>query len=519
MLNNVPRALVSVSDKTGLIPFCKELAALGFELLSTGGTAKALQEAGIPVKAVSEFTGSPEILDGRVKTLHPKIHAGLLYRRENKDHISQMETHSLENIDMVVVNLYPFEQAIAKPGITLEDAIENIDIGGPTMLRSASKNYESVTVIVDPSDYAPVLAELKSNQGKTTPATRARLAGKVFAHTAYYDTLIADYFRTVVNKEEGFPEQLTLGYRKVQGMRYGENPHQPAAFYKSTNKLTPSMGNLQQIQGKELSYNNIADTDAALQCVMEFSTPACVIVKHANPCGVALGGDALDAYTKALEADPVSAFGGIVAINTVLDEPAAEKMSKKFLEVIICPKITDGAKAILSTKENLRVVTTGLWKLGEKPFELTTKYVLGGLLMQTPDNCLFNESDLKVVSKVQPTPELMADLKFAWTVVKYLKSNAISIARDNVTLGLGMGQTNRVDSARHAIARAGEKVKGAVLASDAFFPYNDTALEAAKAGISAIIHPGGSKKDQESIDVCDENGIALVFTGMRHFRH
>ncbi len=519
MPDTTKRALVSVSDKQGLIPFVKELVQMGYEILSTGGTAKTLQEAGIPVKAVSEFTGSPEILDGRVKTLHPKIHAGLLNRRNNPDHQKQMQEYQLENIDVVVVNLYPFEETISKPGVSLETCIENIDIGGPSMLRSAAKNFESVTVIANPVRYESVLAEMKSHNGDTTYETRAILAGEVYSHTAYYDSLIAQYFRTNVNKLTEYPEKLPLGFKKVQSMRYGENPHQSAAFYKSTNKVHPSLADLKQLQGKELSFNNLFDMDAALQCVMEFETPACVIVKHANPCGVALGKDTLDAYLRALEADPVSAFGGIVAINTTLDEAAAEKMSKKFLEVIIAPEITEGAAQILSAKENLRVVLTGNWTLGNKPSESTLRYVLGGLLIQDCDSALWDESKLQVVTKVQPTSEQRNDLKFAWTIVKYLKSNAISIAKDNVTLGLGMGQTNRVDAARHAITRAGDKVMGAVMASDAYFPYNDTVLEAAKAGIKAIIQPGGSKKDQDSIDACNEHGIAMVFTGMRHFRH
>ena len=513
------RALVSVSDKTGLIPFVKELAGFGYEILSTGGTAKTLSDAGIPVIPVSQFTGSPEILDGRVKTLHPKIHAGLLYRRGNPSHESQMQEHHLDNIDMVIVNLYPFEQTVNKPESSPEDIIENIDIGGPAMLRSASKNFETVTVIVNPSRYDEVLQELKSNQGQTTIETRAILAGEVFAHTAYYDGLIAKYFRERVNKIAAYPNRLSLGFQKIQDLRYGENPHQTAAFYKSACILNPCLSNIRQIQGKELSYNNLMDMDAALQCVLEFDTPACVIVKHANPCGVALGKNTLSAYLHALEADPVSAFGGIVAVNTPIDASAAEKMSKKFLEVIIAPVVTPEAAQIFTTKPDLRVVVTGQWNLGEKPVEPNLRYVLGGLLIQSCDSVLWNESSIKVVTNLSPTPEQLKDLKFAWTVVKYLKSNAISIAKNGVTLGLGMGQTNRVDSARHAIQRAAEKLEGAVLASDAFFPYNDTVIEAANAGIKAIIQPGGSKKDQDSIDVCNEHGITMVFTGIRHFRH
>ncbi len=519
MSQSIRRALISVSDKTGLVPFVKELVNLGFVILSTGGTAKTLKDVGIPVTQVSEFTGSPEVLDGRVKTLHPKIHAGLLNRRNNPEHQKQMQENQFENIDLVIVNLYPFEQATANPKLSLEEAIENIDIGGPSMLRSASKNYESVTVIVNPARYEEILQELKSNNGQTTLATRSKLAGEVFVHTAYYDSLIAKYFQEKVNKEISYPEKLTLGYRKIQDLRYGENPHQSAAFYKSSSNIHPSLANLKQIQGKELSFNNYFDMDAALQCVLEFNTSACVIVKHANPCGVALGTNALDAYTRALDADPVSALGGIVALNVPIDEPCAEKMSKKFLEVIIAPDISEGAAKILSAKQDLRVVLTGLWELGTHPNESTLRYVLGGLLVQSADSILWDESKLQVVTKTQPTEKMMADLKFAWTIVKYLKSNAIAIAKDNATCGLGMGQTNRVDSARHAIARAGEKVKGAVLASDAFFPFKDTVLEAAKAGISAIIQPGGSKRDQDSIDACNEHGIAMVFTGIRHFRH
>lgn len=519
MERKIERALVSVSDKTGLIPFVSELTKSGIEIISTGGTAKALINAGIPVKQIQEFTGFPEMLDGRVKTLHPKVHGGLLAIRDNPEHQKQVKEHQIQYIDMVVVNLYPFEKTISNPVVTLEEAVEQIDIGGPSMLRSAAKNFQSVAAIVNPTRYSAILEELKANQQTLSSQTKMELAQEVFAHTSQYDSIIAAYLaKQISQKENLFPDQLQLQFKKKQALRYGENPHQAAAFYQALSPLIPSIATATQIQGKELSFNNIFDLDAALQCVLEFDTPACVIVKHANPCGVALGKDALEAYTRAEAADPVSAYGGVVAFNCPIDESCAQKMQKKFLEAIIAPDITPEAKQILAAKADLRILISP-WQQTDTQQEQTIRYVRGGVLIQSPDKLLLDEAKLTISTKTKPTPEMMANLKFAWVVVKHLKSNAIAIAKDNATLGLGMGQTNRVDAVRHAITRAGDKTQGAVLASDAFFPFNDSVLEAAKAGIAAIIQPGSSKRDQDSIDACDTAGIAMVFTGMRHFRH
>ncbi|MDI6784960.1 MAG: bifunctional phosphoribosylaminoimidazolecarboxamide formyltransferase/IMP cyclohydrolase, partial [bacterium] len=414
---------------------------------------------------------------------------------------------------------YPFEKTISNPAVTLEQAVEQIDIGGPSMLRSAAKNFRSVAAVVNPARYPAILDELKANQGWLSAKTKMELAQEVFNHTGRYDSIIANYLSKQVGKEEpAFPDLLELRFKKKQPLRYGENPHQAAAFYQSITPISPSLATATQIQGKELSFNNIFDLDAALQCVLEFNTPACVIVKHANPCGVALGKDAEEAYTRAEAADPVSAFGGVVAFNCIIDELCAQKMAKKFLEAIIAPEITVAAKQILAAKPDLRILISP-WQKDAKQQESVLRYVRGGLLIQTPDERLLDESKLTIATKQHPTPEMMNDLRFAWVVVKHLKSNAIAIAKDKVTLGLGMGQTNRVDAVRHAITRVGEKVKGGVLASDAFLPFNDSVLEAAKAGIVAIIQPGGSKRDQDSIDACNEAGIPMVFTGIRHFRH
>ncbi|MCX7918087.1 MAG: bifunctional phosphoribosylaminoimidazolecarboxamide formyltransferase/IMP cyclohydrolase [bacterium] len=522
MERKIERAIVSVSDKTGLIPFITELTKLGVEIISTGGTAKELMNAGIPVKQISEFTGFPEMLDGRVKTLHPKVHGGILALRDNPEHQKQVAQQNIQYIDMVVVNLYPFEKTIVNPAVTLEQAIEQIDIGGPAMLRSAAKNFRNVAALCNPARYQEILAELHTRQGTLSIETKLALAKEVFAHTSRYDAVIAEYLsRHTLVSESDFPELLELTFTKKQSLRYGENPHQSAAFYQSLTPISPSLATATQLQGKELSFNNISDLDAALQCVLEFDTPACVIVKHANPCGVALGNDAAEAYQRAESADPVSAFGGVVAFNCAINETCAQKMHKKFLEAIIAPELTPAAKHILSTKPDVRILTTDFTGSNSNVHHtnLVFRHVRGGILVQTADELLLDERKLTVVTKTQPTSEMFNDMKFAWKVVKHLKSNAIAIAKDNVTLGLGMGQTNRVDAVRHAIARAGDKVKGAVLASDAFFPFNDSVLEAAKAGIVAIIQPGGSKRDQDSIDACNEAGIAMVFTGIRHFRH
>jgi phosphoribosylaminoimidazolecarboxamide formyltransferase/IMP cyclohydrolase len=519
MERRIERALISVSDKTGLVPFVSELVKFGIEIISTGGTAKELVSAGIPVKQIQEFTGSPEMLDGRVKTLHPKVHGALLALRDNPEHQKQVKEHNIQYIDMVVVNLYPFEKTISNPTVTLEQAVEQIDIGGPSMLRSAAKNFRSVAAIVNPARYSAILDELKANLQTLSAQTKMELAQEVFTHTSKYDSIIADYLsKQVSQKENMFPDQLQLQFKKKQSLRYGENPHQAAAFYQSTYPISPSIATANQIQGKEISFNNIFDLDAALQCVLEFDTPACVIVKHANPCGVALGKDALEAYTRAESADPVSAYGGVVAINCPIDITCAQKMVKKFLEAIIAPQITPEAKQILASKPDLRILISP-WHKTDSQREYVIRYVRNGILLQTPDKLLLDDSKITLPTATKPTPEMMHDLRFAWVVVKHLKSNAIAIAKDNTTLGLGMGQTNRVDSVRHAITRAGDKTKGAVLASDAFFPFNDSVLEAAKAGIVAIIQPGGSKRDQDSIDACNTAGIAMVFTGIRHFRH
>lgn len=512
----IKRAIISVSDKTGIIEFAKELNDMGVEIISTGGTAKALLDAGIKVTSISDVTGFPECLDGRVKTLHPNIFAGILAMRDKKEHMDTLEELNISTIDMVVVNLYPFKETIQKNGVLLEEAIENIDIGGPSMLRAAAKNYKSVTVITDPADYGIVLSQLKENGG-VDEQTRFKLAAKVFNHTAHYDSLIANYLWEKAGLEK-YPQLLTLTFEKVQDLRYGENPHQQAAYYKDPLRTVGMLHNAEQLNGKELSYNNINDANAALELLKEFREPACVAIKHANPCGVGIGSDIFEAYKKAYEADPVSIFGGIVAVNEEVDARTAEEMAKIFLEIIIAPSYSDDALKILKEKKNLRVLKLdGIKFRPEKAFEL--KRVSGGLLVQDSDYDDFSMEDIKYVTEKKPTEEQMKDLLFAWKVVKHVKSNAIVIAKDGKTLGIGPGQTNRIWSAQMSIERAGEHVKGAVMASDAFFPFSDVAEAAANAGISAIIQPGGSIRDQDSIDVCNKAGIAMIFTGMRHFKH
>jgi len=514
-MGKIQRALISVSDKTGIVEFAKQLEQLGVEIISTGGTHKLLQDAGVKVIGISEVTGFPEILDGRVKTLHPNIHGGLLAIRSSEQHMAAIQEHGIQPIDLVVVNLYPFKATISKPDVAWEDAIENIDIGGPTMLRSAAKNHDFVTVVVDAADYAQVIEEMKAN-GDTTLETRRRLAAKVFRHTAAYDSLISGYLSKQVGEE--YPENFTVTYEKVQDLRYGENPHQKAAFYRAPLAKSGNIATAKQLHGKELSYNNINDANAALSIVKEFTQPAVVAVKHMNPCGVGIGETIYDAYRKAYESDPVSIFGGIVACNRTVDKETALAMKEIFLEIILAPDFTEEALEVLKTKKNLRLLELGtVVPKEEENIILTT--VEGGLLVQNEDIKRVTEEDLTVVTDRKPTPEEIEQLLFAWKVVKHVKSNAIVLAKDNMTIGVGAGQMNRVGSARIAIAQAGEKAKGSVMASDAFFPMPDTLEEAVKAGVTAIIQPGGSIRDEDSIKVANEHGIAMVFTGVRHFKH
>jgi phosphoribosylaminoimidazolecarboxamide formyltransferase/IMP cyclohydrolase len=508
------RALISVSDKTGVTEFAKKLADLGFEIISTGGTKKALQESGIPVIGVSDVTGFPEILDGRVKTLNPLIHGGLLAKFDDPSHAAQMNEHQIDPIQIVCVNLYPFQQTIEKPDVTVEDAIENIDIGGPTMLRSAAKNHQYVAVVVDPTDYDQVISEL-TEENEVKFETRRRLAAKVFRHTASYDALISGYMTELTGEEN--PEKLTVTYELKQSLRYGENPHQKAAFYSKPLGSKFSIANGTQLHGKELSYNNINDADAALQIVKEFSEPAAVAVKHMNPCGVGTGKDIFEAYEKAFEADPVSIFGGIIALNREVDVKTAEKLHEIFLEIIIAPSFSQEAIDILTSKKNIRLLTLP-FDVQEKT-ELKLTSIEGGVLVQERDEYSLDQAEITYPTDRKPTDEEWEALKLGWKVVKHVKSNAIVVTDKQMTLGVGAGQMNRVGSAKIALEQAGERAKGAALASDAFFPMDDTVEAAAKAGITAIIQPGGSIKDADSIKKANEYGIAMVFTGIRHFKH
>ena len=523
MSKAVQRALISVSDKTGLVEFAQGLAARNIEILSTGGTYKALQQAGLAVREVSEYTGFPEMMDGRVKTLHPKVHGGILGRRGQDDQV--MADNGISRIDLVVVNLYPFEQTVAKPDCSLDDAIENIDIGGPTMVRAAAKNHAHVGIVTNPSDYARVLDELAANDGALTEAFRFDLAIKAFEHTAAYDSAIANYFgRLVAPGNDPFPRTFNLNFTKAQDMRYGENPHQRSAFYVEKAPQEASISTARQLQGKELSYNNIADTDAALECVKSFVKPACVIVKHANPCGVAVSLDGIGAaYELAFQTDPESAFGGIIAFNRELDAATAKAIvDRQFVEVIIAPKVSAEALAVTAAKQNVRVLECGEWDAGKALQAFDYKRVNGGLLVQDRDTGMITESDLKVVTKRVPTEAEMHDLIFAWKVAKFVKSNAIVYAKNRQTIGVGAGQMSRVNSARIAAIKAehaGLEVKNAVMASDAFFPFRDGIDNAAANGIACVIQPGGSIRDEEVIAAADEHGMAMVFTGMRHFRH
>ena len=517
----VQRALLSVSDKTNLLEFAKQLHARGIELLSTGGTAKLLADNHIPVTEVSDYTGFPEMMDGRVKTLHPKIHGGILARRGTDDEV--MQKHDIPGIDLVVVNLYPFAETIAKDDCTLEDAIENIDIGGPTMVRAAAKNYAHVSIIVNPADYELVEAELEKNNGSISKETRFKLASKAFEHTAAYDGMIANYLGSIVEngKAEGFPSTFNTQFKLAQTTRYGENSHQKGAFYISGKDSGANIATAKQLQGKELSYNNIADTDAALECVKQFdkNEAACVIVKHANPCGVAIGDNLLNAYERAFSTDPESAFGGIIAFNQELDTETAQAIvDKQFVEVIIAPAISQGAIDAVSAKKNVRLLECG--EFGEPVARLDFKRVNGGLLVQDADLELYKE--LKVVTTRKPDDKEMSDLLFAWKIAKFVKSNAIVYCKDKMTIGVGAGQMSRINSARIAGIKAEHAnltVTGSVMASDAFFPFRDGIDAAAEAGIVAVIQPGGSMRDEEVIKAANEAGMAMVFTGMRHFRH
>jgi phosphoribosylaminoimidazolecarboxamide formyltransferase / IMP cyclohydrolase len=533
------RALISVSDKTGIVALAQDLAALGVMLISTGGTAKLLADAGLPVSEVAEVTGFPEVLDGRVKTLHPRVHGGLLARRGVPEHMAALKEHAIDTIDLLVVNLYPFEATVAKSGCTLEDAIENIDIGGPAMVRSAAKNWQDVAVLTDASQYAGVVAEIKAH-GSVSKKTKFALSVAAFNRISNYDAAISDYLSSI--QEDGshseFPAQSNGRFVKLQDLRYGENPHQSAAFYRDLHPAPSSLVTAVQLQGKELSYNNIADADAAWECVKSLGSTAsssqsqaaaCVIVKHANPCGVAVGANALEAYNKAFQTDPTSAFGGIIALNCTLDEQAALHISKQFVEVLMAPDFTPEALEIFKSKVNVRILKIALpraghgssvWEHGRNAHDI--KRIGSGLLIQTADNHELNVGDLKVVSKLQPTPQQLQDLLFAWKVAKYVKSNAIVFCKDGMTMGVGAGQMSRLDSARIASIKAGHaklSLQGTAVASDAFFPFRDGLDVVVDAGATCVIQPGGSMRDPEVIAAADERGVVMVFTGVRHFRH
>lgn len=508
------RALISVFDKSGIVEFASGLRKLGWEIISTGGTFKTLQDGGLDVIEVEDITDFPEILDGRVKTLNPYIHGGILYRRDNKEHVKIVEDMNIKPIDMVVNNLYPFEETIKKPGVTQEEIIENIDIGGPSMIRAAAKNYRDITVIVDPKDYEIVLEELNRN-GETTFETRQYLARKVFNYTAYYDTLISNYFNRI--EEVIFPENLTIAYKSKEELRYGENPHQRAAFYKEVEKIEGTVAGIKQLHGKELSFNNINDANGAIGALKDFDEPTVVAVKHANPCGIGSGENLLEAYEKAYESDKESIFGGIIAANREINEEIAIKINEIFLEIVIAPSFTEKALEILTQKKNIRILQ--IKDILDKEYkELDIKKVLGGLLIQDRDNILLNE-DVQVVTKRKPTEKEMEDLLFAWKAAKSVKSNGVVLVKDKGTIGIGLGEVNRVWAVQNAIDRGGDKVHGSVLASDGFFPFKDSIEALAKAKIKAIIQPGGSIKDQEVIEEANKNHMAMIFTGIRHFKH
>jgi phosphoribosylaminoimidazolecarboxamide formyltransferase / IMP cyclohydrolase len=520
-MNAIPikRALISVSNKAGIVEFAKFLAAQDVEILSTGGTAKLLAENDVRVTEVGDYTGFPEMMDGRVKTLHPKVHGGILARRNLAEHVEAMHAHNIPPIDMVVVNLYPFAATIAKPNVALDDAIENIDIGGPAMVRAAAKNYGFVTIVTDPADYTSVVNEMASNHGEVSSATRFALAKKAFSHTAEYDGMIANFLTSLDERDKPqlFPDRLNLSFTKAQPMRYGENPHQSAAFYREAAPAAGTLAHYEQLQGKPLSYNNLADADAAWECARSFDVPVCVIVKHANPCGVAIADDTLIAYLRALETDPTSAFGGIIAFNREVDGPTAEAVAKQFVEVLIAPSFSADAQRVFSAKQNVRLLQIPV-ATEQNRFDM--KRIGGGLLVQTPDD--FDVAQLQVVTKRQPTNDEMNDLVFAFRVAKFVKSNAIVFCRYGMTLGVGAGQMSRVDSTKIAAIKAknaGLQLKGSVAASDAFFPFRDGLDVIADAGATAVIQPGGSMRDEEVIAAANERNVAMVVTGMRHFRH
>ncbi len=523
MSDRIRCALISVSDKTGVVDFARDLVELGVDILSTGGTARTLRDAGLAVTDVSEYTGFPEVMDGRVKTLHPRIHGGLLGRRERDREV--MDAHGIRPIDLVAVNLYPFERAVADPQCTLATAIENIDIGGPAMLRAAAKNHGAVTVVVSPADYARVVEEMRRREGRVSDATRFDLAARAFEHTARYDGAIANYLgsRLEGREKHGFPRTLNLSFEKVQDLRYGENPHQRAAFYRDPGVHQPSVASARLLQGKALSFNNIGDADAALECVKSFDEAcACVIVKHANPCGVALGATPLEAYERAFRTDPTSAFGGVIAFNAPLDGDLARAiLERQFVEVIVAPEVSEAAATALADKPGVRVLACGRWHGSSGGLDVRG-VAGGGLLVQERDRGAVDAGDLKVVTRRQPSDTELADLLFAWRVAKHVKSNAIVYARGGMTLGVGAGQMSRVYSARIAAIKArdeGLDLSGAVMASDAFFPFRDGVDAAAEAGAAGVIQPGGSVRDEEVIAAADEHGMTMVFTGMRHFRH
>jgi phosphoribosylaminoimidazolecarboxamide formyltransferase/IMP cyclohydrolase len=515
------QALISVSDKSGILELARALTGYGIELLSTGGTAKILQQGGLEVTEIGDYTGFPEMLDGRVKTLHPKVHGGILARRDIDAHRKALEEHDIPTIDIVVVNLYPFVQTIARPDCTLEEAIENIDIGGPTMVRAAAKNWQHVAVVTNPADYSGLIKELESSGGAISHETRFRLARSAFSHTAAYDSAISNYLTSTAidGQRQPFPEQVNINFTNVQDLRYGENPHQKAAFYRDLVAVPGAISNYVQVQGKELSYNNIADSDAAWECVKTFDQPACVIIKHANPCGAAVDSTALGAYQKAFSTDKTSAFGGIIAFNRAIDAATAEAVSEQFVEVVIAPEIDAGAREVFSRKQNVRVLEV---PLADGANEFDYKRVGGGLLIQSPDIRNVSADELRVVTRKTPDSQQMSDLLFAWRVAKFVKSNAIVFCANSMTLGVGAGQMSRVDSARIASIKAenaGLSLRGSVVASDAFFPFRDGVDVVADAGASAVIQPGGSVRDDEVIAAADEHGLAMVFTGVRHFRH
>lgn len=527
-MKSIRRALLSVSNKTGIVQLGRELAQMGIAILSTGGTAKALREEGLDVQDVADFTGFPEMLDGRVKTLHPKVHGGILARREDPTHQVAVDQHNIGYIDLVVVNLYPFRETIAKPDVDFADAIENIDIGGPAMIRSAAKNHNDVVVVVDPEDYAEIIAEIKEHNGEVSAETRLKLAAKAYAHTAQYDLAISGYLAKVrgelvpslgVATNNQMPKQLVLALEMRQSLRYGENPHQQAALYVDDLRREDGLANAQQLQGKELSYNNLLDLDAAWSLISEFNDPACAIIKHTNPCGAALGRTALEAYERALATDPISAFGGIIAFNLTIDQSAAEKMKELFVEAIVAPAFTPEALAILVVKKNLRLITLNKQNSNTKNKHTEIKRISGGYLVQTKDEQGIKASDQRVVTKRQPTESEWRALDFGWKICKHVKSNAIVYTAEDQLVGVGAGQMSRVDSVKLGANKARLPLTGTVLASDAFFPFRDGIDEACKNGITAVIQPGGSVRDEEVIAAADEHNLAMVFTGIRHFKH